>query len=220
MQSKYHVMQLHYYPGNASFIPHAILRELGAEFDLIRVDRENHAHRQPEYLALNPSGRIPVLVDGDLVLFETAAIALHLADTHPEAGLAPPLASAARATFYKWLMFMADTIQPDVLVHYYPHRYTTAPEGTAGVKAAADQRLMDWHAIIEQALGAGPWFLGDEFSVLDIYLTLLARWGRFLPVPPASLPRTGALARRVLARPAVAATVAAEGITGDFLSPA
>ena len=90
---------LHYFPGNASLAPHIVLEELGAPYELALVDRAAGAHKSPAYLKLNPNGLIPVWVDGDLVLYETAAICLHLADTHPAAGLAPPLASPERAHF-------------------------------------------------------------------------------------------------------------------------
>lgn len=212
------MISLHYYPGNASFVPHVLLRELGVPFELALVDRAQAAHKAPAYLALNPAGRIPVLQDGDMVLFETAAICLHLADSHPEAGLAPPLASLERAQFYKWLIFMTNTVQPDILIYYYSDRYTTDPDGAPAVKQAATQRLMDWFQMIEDGLGEGPYFMGARFGVLDIYLTMLVRWGRFLPRPPADLPKTRALVRRVLARPAVSEAIMAEGITGDFIS--
>jgi glutathione S-transferase len=83
------VLQLHYFPGNASLAPHMLLEELGVPFELRLVDRAQDAQKSPAYLKLNPNGTIPVLVDGDLVLYETAAICLHLVDTHPGAGLAP-----------------------------------------------------------------------------------------------------------------------------------
>ena len=83
------MIQLHYFPSNASMTPHMVLEELGVPYELVLVDRTNNAHHSPEYLKLNPNGKIPVLVDGELVLYETAAITLHLADTHAGAGLAP-----------------------------------------------------------------------------------------------------------------------------------
>ncbi len=211
--------RLHYYPGNASFAPHALLRELGVAFELELVDRARDAHKGAAYRALNPTGRIPVLVDGDLVLFETAAICLHLVDRHPEAGLAPAPGTPERAHFYKWLIYMTNTVQPEVLMYYYSARYTTDPRGAGAVKEAATRRLGEWFSVIEDALGQGPYFMGERFGVLDIFLTMLARWGRFLPAPPGDMARIGALARRVLARPAVAEAVAAEGIEGDFLAP-
>ena len=66
--------QLYYYPSNASLAPHIVLEEIGAPYELVLVDRDAQAHKQPDYLKLNPSGLIPVLIDGDLVLTETAAI--------------------------------------------------------------------------------------------------------------------------------------------------
>ena len=101
------MIQLHYHPGNASMTPHLVLRELGVPFELKYVDRANAAHKSPEYLKLNPNGLIPVLVDGELVLYESAAIVLHLVDTHPAAGLAPALGTPERAQFYKWLVWVA-----------------------------------------------------------------------------------------------------------------
>src|SRR3569833_4774792 len=100
--------KLYYYPGNANLAPHMLLEELGAAYELVLVDRDRNAHNSPEYLKLNPNGQIPTLVDGDLVLYETAAICLHLVARHPEAGLAPPCGSEARAHFYEWLIYLAN----------------------------------------------------------------------------------------------------------------
>ncbi len=210
--------ELHYYPGNASFAPHVVLRELGLPFRLALVDRENNAHKGAEYLKLNPTGRIPVLVKDGEALFETVAICMHLAERAPEAGLVPGPGDPDRAKFLQWLVFMTNTVQPDVLMYYYNARYTTDPEGGPAVQEAAARRLAEWFAILEDALGEGSYFLGGRYSLLDIYLTMLARWGRYLEVPPRDMPRIGALARKVLARPAVGEVLAAEGIRGDFLS--
>jgi glutathione S-transferase len=91
------MIELHYFPGNASMTPHLLLRELGVPFALRLVDRAAGAHKSPEYLKLNPNGLIPVLVDDGLVIYETAAIVLHLCDTHPQAGLAPAVRTGERA---------------------------------------------------------------------------------------------------------------------------
>ena len=92
------MLQLHFYPGNASLFPHMLLREIGAPFELKLVDRSQNAQKSADYLRLNPNGLIPVIVDGDQVIYETAAVALYLADKHPEAGLAPPVGSASSPT--------------------------------------------------------------------------------------------------------------------------
>ena len=209
--------KLHYSPGNASFAPHAIINEVGVDVELVMVDRATNAQKSPEYLKINPAGRIPTLEDGDLVLFESAAICLHLADKHPEANLAPALGTNARAHFYKWMMYFTNTIQPDVLIYHYTARYTTDEAGVPGMKAGAHERINHWFDIIEENMGAGPYVLGDTFSATDIYLTMLCRWGRLQDPKPASRPKIGKLVELVLARPAIQKTIEAEGIKGLFL---
>src|SRR5688572_16323657 len=113
------MITLHYHPSNASMAPHMLLETLGVPFELQLVDRTRNAHKQPEYLKLNPNGLIPVLIDGDLVLYETAAICLHLVDTHPHAGLAPAIGTPARALFYKWLVWLTNTLQTALIVYFY-----------------------------------------------------------------------------------------------------
>ena len=118
--------QLHYYPGNASMAPHVVLREIGAPFELVLVDRTRDAHKSESYLRLNPNGQIPVLVDGDLVLYEAAAICLYLADTSPQHDLLPAIGTAERAQAYKWLMWMTNTVQPALMVYFYPRALVEA----------------------------------------------------------------------------------------------
>ena len=111
-------MKLFYYPGNASMAPHFVLEEIGRPFELEYVDRTHDRHKSPDYLALNPTGLIPVLIDGDLVLYEAAAICLHLADTHPEKRLAPELGTPERAQCYKWLMWLTNTLQATFIANF------------------------------------------------------------------------------------------------------
>lgn len=208
---------LHYYPGNASLLPHIMLREIGAPFALHLVDRAVGAQRSPDYLRLNPNGRIPVLTDGDLVLFETAAIALHLADRHPEAALAPPMGSAARAQFYKWMVHLTNTPQAEFRAWFYPHEHACDPEAAASVKEAARRRLEGMFDRIATQLGDGPFLLGTRFSAADIFLFMLIRWGRAMPRPPRALEPLAALAARVLDRPATRAALAAEGLAEPWV---
>ena len=109
------MIQLHYYPSTAAMVPHILLEEIGVSYQRVLVDRMQGAHKTPDYLKLNPNGLIPVLIDGDLVLYETAAICLHLCDTHTEAEMAPPLGTVARAHFYKWLIWLANTLQATLI---------------------------------------------------------------------------------------------------------
>lgn len=203
---------LHYFPGNASLLPHMMLREIGAPFELSLVDRAQNAQKSPAYLKLNPNGRIPVLVDGALVLYETAAIALHLVDRHPQAALASEPGTPERSLFYRWLVHLTNTPQAEYRAWFYPHEHVADEAAAPAVKAAAERRLNAMFDLIANQLGAGPWLLGERFSAADLYLFMLIRWGRAMPRPPRTLPPLGRLAERVLERPAVQAALAAEGL--------
>ncbi len=211
------MMALYYYPGNASLLPHMALREAGAPFELRLVDRRQNAQHSAEYLALNPNGRIPTLIDGDLVLFETAAITLHIADRFPQTGLAPPPGAAERAQFYKWMIHLTNTPQAEYRAWFYPWEFVADRAASESVKQAAGERLGREFDVIAAQLGDGPWLLGEHFSAADLFLTMLVRWGRGLPRPPRDIPALGAHAARVLARPAVQATFEAEGLKAPFV---
>ena len=208
-------MQLHYYPSNASFTPHVLLHEAGAPFELKLVKRTEGAHKRPEYLRLNPNGLIPVLVDGELVLYETAAICLYLADRFPAAALAPPLGSVRRAHFYKWLMWLTNTLQATLIVYFYPERWVDDGNGAAAaqVKAHAMSKVQAQLDQLDAQLAShsGPWLLGAEYSALDAYAFMLCRWTRgFATRPARDYPDIAPYLKRVLERPAVRQVFAAE----------
>ena len=199
------MLTLHYFPGNASMAPHMLLEELGVPYDLKLVDRTRQAHKSAAYLELNPNGLIPVLIDGQLVLYETAAICLHLVDTHPAARLAPEVGSDERAHFYKWLAWLTNTLQAALLVYFYPERWADQPAAIAQVKAHAEAsigRMLDrLDAQLERH--RGPWFLGAAFSAVDPYALMLCRWTRGFGRPARSLPHLQPWLARMLERPAV-----------------
>lgn len=206
--------ELHYHPGNASLAPHLLLEEIGAPFGLVFVDRAQGAHKSAAYLALNPNGLIPVLTDGDLVLFEAAAICLYLADAHPQAALAPALGTAQRAQFYKWLIWLTNTLQTTLIVYFYPERWADTPDAVAQVKAHAEAKI---GAMLDQfdaelARHGGPWLLGEAFSAVDAYALMLCRWTRGLARPARSLPHLGPYLQRMLARPATRRVFEREGL--------
>ena len=169
------MLRLHYSPGTAAMAPHAVLAELGVPYELALVERDEEGRPPPEYLALNPWGRIPTLEDGDLALTESAAICLHLADTHPEARLAPPVGTRERAELYRWLLWLSNTVQMTLMRHFYPERY-----GDAGVEEAANRDLAEHFDLVERHLGGREWLVGGERTVADLFLFMLTRWGRFL----------------------------------------
>ena len=222
------MLQLHYHPGNASLIPHLVLEEIGVPFELKHVDRSVAAHKSADYLALNPNGLIPVLVDADpaggraakpLVLYETAAVCLHLADTHPRAGLMPPLGSDERAHAYKWLAWLTNTMQAALLLYFYPERWADDASAVAQVKAHAEARVgtMLDQLDAELARHGGPWLLGQTFSLVDPYAFVLCRWTRGFAQPARDLPHLRPFLERMLARPAVQRVLAAEGLKAPWV---
>ena len=216
------MMQLHYYPSNASMVPHIVLEELAVPYERVLLDRTVGAHKRPEYLSLNPNGLMPLFIDGELVLYETAAICLHLCDTHPKAALAPPLGTAERAHFYKWLMWLTNTLQATLIVYFYPERWVTEgnSEGAAQVKDQAQAKvgtLLD-QLDAELARHGGPWFAGQTYTMLDAYVFTLCRWTRNFSTRPARERATlGPYLQRVLARPAVQRVMVNEGLAAPWV---
>ncbi|WP_020594453.1 glutathione S-transferase family protein [Kiloniella laminariae] len=209
--------RLHYYPGNANLAPHMLMEEMGVEYELVYVDRNAGAHKQAAYLALNPSGRIPVLEDGGMIIAETAAICLHLADRHIETQMVPDISTPERAKFYQWLMFLTNTIQTEFLVYYYPDRYSTDPEHATAIKEAAEARLISYFHIIEEQLAKkGPFMMGPAISLLDFYLLMLCRWGRFFTQKLVDMPNLGRHIGNMVLRPSVIRAFELEGIDAPF----
>lgn len=220
------MIRLHFYPSTAAMVPHILLEELGVSYERTRIDREHGALDSPAYRALNPNGLIPVLEDGDLVLYETAAICLHLSDTHPEAKLMPALGTRERAQAYKWLMWLTNTLQATLIVYFYPHRWVNeaGSDSEAEIKAVAKRRV---GALLDQldaelARHGGPWFLGEAYSLLDPYIFTLCRWTRHFspdsPVRPArERAHLGPYLQRVLDRPALQRVMANEGLAEPYV---
>jgi glutathione S-transferase len=210
--------QLHYFPSNANAAPHMVLEELGQKYELVLVDRAKNAQKSKEYLKINPNGRIPALVDDGLVLFEAAAIVLHLVDRHPEGGLAPEVGTVERARFYQWMTFLTNSLQEELMIWQYPDRLTgTDIAATEIVKQGAEKRAGAYLDVVERHLSAnGPLFLGETLSAADFYLVMLARWARSMSNPPRSRPGIAKLLDMVTALPAVRRAYASEGVVAEI----
>lgn len=214
-------MKLFYFPGSASMAPHCVLEELGQPFQLALIDRDRQAHKSADYLRLNPNGLIPVLCDGDLVLYEAAAICLYLADKYPDQGLAPALGTVQRAELYKWLMWATNTLQSTLLAYFYPQRWVD--EGNAAgaqqVKTHAEIKVAGLLQQLEDHLqqASGPWFLGQHYSVLDPYLLTTCRWTRMQTKPARDFPALGDYLSRVLERPATQRALKNEGLSEPWV---
>ncbi len=190
---------------SGAIAPHAVLEEIGAEYEKIVIDMEKMEHRAPEFLAVNPWAQIPALVlpDGTLMT-ESAAMVLQICDRHPEAKLAPPAGSAESARFQRWLLFMASTLYVTDMRLYHAEQFTNDPAGLDGVVASAQADMDRALAILDEALNPGPYLLGETFSAADIYLWMLAAWHPEPAKMLASNSRVKQLVELVQARPAIA----------------
>ena len=166
--------------GTASFGAQAVLEEGGLEYELIRVDITSGEHIRPEYLAINPLGKVPALIlpDGQH-MYEVAAIMLYLAEHHKMDKLAPGFDDPLRGLFYRSLFHLTNTVQTNYKRFYYPERFSTDPADAPRIKAKAVEDLIaDWRPVDDHLAQGGPYHLGQQFSLVDIYLVMLATWFR------------------------------------------
>ncbi|MCS4233582.1 glutathione S-transferase family protein [Stenotrophomonas sp. BIGb0135] len=197
----------------ASLVVHWLLIELGIEHELVLLDFDTREQKSAAYLALNPAGVVPTLVLDGQVLTEAAAIALHLADLHPQAGLLPPVGSPQRGEAYRWMFWCANTVQPAYRAWFYADEMAGA-ENSEATRQHARQRLeAAWQRLADHLQGAGPYVLGDQLSVVDFMLVMLLRWSRNMPTPGDRWPVLKAYADRLKARPAFIEVYRREGIT-------
>jgi len=193
---------LYWRPGTASMAPHAALAEIGIDYELVEIDRET-AQTDPEYLALNPAGVVPTLVDGDVVVTESAAILLYLADRFPESRLAP----ADRAQLYRRLVFLTNTVQTAMLRFFYPERY-----GDGSVAEVAAAEAGRWFDLLDRELDGAEWIAAGHRTAADLFLFMMTRWGRRLDPPAWDRPNLRAHFLRTLALPGVRRMVAEQGL--------
>jgi glutathione S-transferase len=204
---------LYYSRSTASLVVHWLLIELGMPHELHELDFDKRDQKSPEYLKINPAGVVPTLVIDGQVLTEAAAIAMHLADTHPKADLAPALGTAERAQYYRWMFFCANTLQSAYRAWFYP----TEPAGEAQVAAAKAQARAKlesaWQQVADHLEAHGPYLLGGKRSAADFLLTMLMRWSRNMPKPVDSWPVLHTYAQRMKALPSFKEVYAREGLT-------
>lgn len=203
---------LFYSPGSASLLVHWLLIETDAPHTLVKVDTASGEHKRPEYLAMNPNGVVPTLSIDGRPHYEAAAMAMHLAEAFPQAGLAPTIDDPARAAYLQWMFNLANMVQPLLRQWWYPHEPAGEAQADA-VRERLDERLGAHWARIDAHLAAhGPYLLGETRTAADFYLTMLMRWSRNMPRPATAWPHLAALAAKMAARPSFETLYAREGL--------
>lgn len=212
--------RLFYSPGACSLAPHIVLEELGLPYEPVRVVIADGANRQPEYLAINPRGRVPALViadaQGERVLTEAMAIMIFLARRHPEAALLPEeLESFARAI--EWMSWLGSVMhQAGVRTVFRPERFTTDAGGAPAIAEQGRASIRAGYADIDARLRGKAFALDGSFSAVDAYLLVFYRWGNRCGLAMRSeCPEYARVMDAVRARPAVQRVVDREGIQID-----
>jgi glutathione S-transferase len=197
---------LYWSHNSASIVSHYCLEEAGAPYDLILVDMAQEAHKKPDFLKVNPAGKLPALKlpDGSIIS-ECAAITLLIADRFPQSGLAPAADDPKRGAFLMWLFHLNNTLQPAMLRYYYPDRITTEAAGTGAVQEKAKEEIaMLWSRIDDHLAKSGPYLLGNTFSAADPLLYMLSTWQECCPDLYKRFTSIRRHAEKVRARPAIA----------------
>jgi glutathione S-transferase len=203
------MMRLFYSLGSCSLASHIALEEAAADYEAVRLNVRAFDQRKPEYLAINPKGRVPALVTEHGVLTETAAILSYIPETHPAARLLPTDAwERARAQAFN--AYLASTVH---VAHAHRHRgYRWADEETSfeDMRRKVPQTMTECFDLIEAELFKGPWVMGEQYTVCDGYLFTISDWLEGDGVDPKRFPRVHDHRERVRARRAVAKVLAEE----------
>lgn len=160
----------YYNPMSRGRIVHWMLEEIGADYEIKLLDWKKAEHKSPEYLRINPMGKIPAIVHRDTVVTECAAICAYLADAFPQAGLAPAPTSPERGTYYRWMFFTTGCLEPALMDVKFP-RTKDAKASHIGYGT-----LGDTVNALEKAVGKG-FILGDKFSAADVLVASQIAWG-------------------------------------------
>jgi glutathione S-transferase len=184
-------MRLYYNPRSRAVISKWMLDECGVQYEIVPIDFEKREHKSPEFLKINPAGKLPALVDGDSKIFEGAAICLYLADKFPETNLAPKIGAPERGRYLSLVVYSTSQLEPamgDVML---------------GAQTAPQRGWTDFETarnVVEGELGDGTYLFGDWFTAADVMIGSLFMWRRMLGAPP-DRPKLEAYVDRLLARP-------------------
>ena len=184
-------MKLYFNPHSRAVIAKWMLDECDAKYEIVPIDFNKLEHKAPEFLKINPAGKLPALVDGDAKVFEGAAICMYLADKFPEAELAPKIGAPERGRYLSLMVYSTAQLEPamgDAIM-----KVETAPQrGWTNFETVKD--------VVEGELGAGPYLFGERFTAADVMIGSMFIWMRMLGMPT-DRPKIEAYVDRLLTRP-------------------
>ena len=189
------MIELYWKPETVADVVAMALRLIGVEHRIVTVGKDV---TEDEYLRINPSGTVPAMVEGDLVLFESVAILMYLADQHPDAGLAPAPGTPEHALYDRWLAFILANLMGAYYRGYLGDEMIDG-EHLEALKNGAERDVNAISRRIESELGARDWIIADGPTMPDLLLGNVATWGDDIDGIEAPGPRLGALVERVAA---------------------
>jgi len=205
-------IKLYFSPGACSLASHIALEEAGLTYETQKIDTAAGQQRSPEYLAINPRGRVPTLVVDGHVLTENVGILTYIAGGYPKAGIWPK-DTWHQALAVSTMAWLSNSVHPAFAHVFRAARYVDGDAAQEAVKAKGREMYWGYLKEIDGLLAGRKWAVGNHFTVVDGYLVVFYRWGNRNQMQVAELKNYSALMDRVLARPAVKKVMADEGIT-------
>jgi len=206
------MLTLYYATNTCALASHIALEEAGAAFETRWVDFGAAEQTKPEYLKINPKGRVPALVTEHGVLTETPAILAYIAQRYPEAGVAPLDDPFAFAELQAFMSYLCATVHVAHAHRARGYRWADDPAAFEAMKKKVPQSVGACFALIEKGMLRGPWVMGDAYTIADPYLFTLARWMELDGVDPNAFPRVLDHRDRMAERPAVRRALNSEGL--------
>lgn len=206
------MLKFFYAPATCALASRIALEEAGAPYEAVRLSFKAADQRKPEYLAVNPKGRVPALVTERGVLTETPAILVYVAQTYPEANLAPLDDPFALAQCQAFNSYLCSTLHVAHAHRMRGYRWVDADNAAAiaAMQKKVPQSVGECFALIEAAMLAGPWVMGGRYTICDPYLFTLSQWLEGDGVDRARFPKLAEHTRRIRDRPAVQRALAGE----------
>jgi glutathione S-transferase len=197
------MLKLYYAPGTCALASHIALEEAGAAYTTERLDFKSNQQTSPEYLKVNPKGRVPALVGDHGVLTETPALLTYIAQSFPQAKLAPLDDAFAFAQVQAFNSYLCSTVHVAHAHKGRGYRWATEESSFADMKGMVPKTMAACFALIERGMLKGPWVMGEQYTICDPYLFTLTGWLEGDGVDLATLPKVMAHRQRMAERPAV-----------------
>jgi glutathione S-transferase len=204
------MMKLYFATGTCALASHIALEEAGAEYSTVRINFATSEQRSPEYLAINPKGRVPSLVTDRGILTETPAMLAYIAQSYPKAKLAPVEDAFRFAEVQAFNSYLCSTVHVAHAHRMRGHRWVDDPAAMEAMKRKVPETVAACFELIESKMLQGPWVMGEAYTICDPYLFTLALWMKSDGVDPARFPKVKAHRDRMAERPAVGRVLSAE----------